>query len=179
MKPLFRSLAVLTLLAACAGDARTSGGGRQAANSQAPTPEQIETAIVETILRDVPAYAASKRGRALAACIDWTRVTFGGVSARHASWAFSGQKTDTAVLAARLMESSLRMCRQSKTQVGSRCDCVGVAVGNQSVLRVPDEVMRRLVEEGTPEALIKCRLADGVVLDVSARKCEEVGGAPK
>ena len=179
MKSLFRSLAVLTMLAACAGNPQPSGGGRQAANSQAPTPEQIETAIFQRILDQVPAYASSRSDRALAACIDWHWVTLDRVPVRLKFWTYGGQGRDGPDSQGELMRNSLGRCKEIKVQTASGCDCVKVARRNESVLRVPEEVMQRLVAEGMPEKLIKCRLPDGIILDVSARKCEEVDGTPK
>lgn len=179
MRHLFRCTALLAMLVACATDPQTSGSEPQSAFGQALARKQIEQAIFKKILDRVPAYASSRSARALAVCIDWTWVTRDRVSARHAAWTYTSEGSDLQVFAGRLMNNSLKMCEQNKTRAGSRCGCVRVAMGNKSVLRVPDEVMLRLIEQGMPEGLIKCRLPDGIVLDVSARKCEEVGGTPK
>ena len=179
MRHFFRTLAALAMLAACADDPQTSGDGPQAADRQAPARDQIERAVFQRILDQVPAYASSRSDRALAACIDWHWVTLDRVPVRLKFSTYSGQGSDGPVSQGGLMRTSIGRCEEVKAQTASGCDCVKVAEGNEPVLRVPEEVMQRLMEEGNPRVLIKCRLPDGIILDVSARKCEQVGGTPR
>lgn len=145
-------------------------------NGQEWNRDQIEKAIFERILFKFWPYDWSRSDRAFAVCIDWDEVTLREVPIYHPSWTGTAEGSDIPVFASGLMSDALRNCERRRAQAGTRCDCVRVASRNKSVLRVPDEVLQRLMED---QILIKCRLPDGIILDVSARKCKEVGGAPK
>jgi hypothetical protein len=138
--------------------------------------ERIKETLSDAILNRVPSYTKSRNDRALVACIDWGGVTLNYVPVSHTFWTYTSETSDRTIFAGRLMRDALSRCEKMKVESGSDCECVELAKQNKSVLRVPDTVMQRLIEE---RILIKCRLSDGIVLDVSAPKCKEIGGAPK
>lgn len=89
-------------------------------------------------------YKATRKNKALAACIDWGATTFDRVSFEFTYSYYTAEGSDRPIFVSELMNSAIHACKKMKKKNKLNCDCVPVDKNGKSVLRVPKDVAARL-----------------------------------